>query len=81
MGTCDQQSWNTFARETITTIKNAKFISLCIVEDTQNHQNDRDKIGTLTRKRGMRLEPVKCNTLQLRRKEIRHIHSSYTKES
>ena len=43
-------------------------------------QKDIDRLGSWARKWGMRFQPVKCNMMQLTRKRIKKIHSSYTLE-
>ena len=49
-------------------------------EDTMKLQRDIDRLGSWVRKWGMRLQPVKCNMMQLTRKRIKKIHASYTLE-
>ena len=49
-------------------------------EDTMKLQSDIDRLGSWARKWGMRLQPVKCNIMQLTRKRIKKIHASYTLE-
>ena len=49
-------------------------------EDTIKLQRDIDRLGSWTRKWGMRFQPVKCNMMQLTRKRIKKIHASYTLE-
>ena len=49
-------------------------------EDTVKLQRDIDRLGSWARKWGMRLQPVKCNLMQLTRKRIKKIHASYTLE-
>ena len=48
-------------------------------EDTIKLQRDIDRLGSWARKWGMRFQPVKCNMMQLTRKQIK-IHASYTLE-
>ena len=43
-------------------------------------QSDTDRLGSWARKWGMRFQPVKCNMMQLTRKRIKEIHTSYTLE-
>ena len=43
-------------------------------------QRDIDRLGSWARKWGMRFQPVKCNMMQLTRKQIKKIHASYTLE-
>ena len=45
-------------------------------EDTMKLQ--RDRLGCWSRKWGMRFQPVKCNMMQLTRKQIKKIHASCT---
>ena len=49
-------------------------------ENTVTLQRDIDRLGYWARKRGMRFQPVKCNMMQLTRKQIKKIHASYTLE-
>ena len=49
-------------------------------EDTVKLQRDIDRLGCWARKWGMRFQPVKCNMIQLTRKQIKKIHASYTLE-
>ena len=49
-------------------------------EDTMKLQRYIDRLGCWARKWGMRFQPVKCNMMQLTRKRIKKIHSSYTFE-
>ena len=49
-------------------------------EDTIKLQRDIDRLGSWARKWGMRFQPVKCNMMQLTRKQIKKIHASYTLE-
>ena len=49
-------------------------------EDTVVLQRDIDRLGSWARKWDMRLEPAKCNMMQLTRKGIKQIHASYTLE-
>ena len=49
-------------------------------QDTLKLQRDIDQLGNLARKRGMRLQPVKCNMMQLTRKHSNKIQASYTLE-
>ena len=49
-------------------------------KDTMKLQRDIDRLGSWARKWGMRLQPVKCNMMQLTRKRIKKIHASYTLE-
>ena len=49
-------------------------------EDTIKLQRDIDRLGSWARKWGMRFQPVKCNMMQLARKRIKKIHTSYTLE-
>ena len=48
--------------------------------DTMKLQRDIDRTGSWARKWGMRFQPVKCNMMQLTRKQIKKIHASYTLE-
>ena len=43
-------------------------------------QRDIDRLGSRTRKWGMRFQPVKCNKMQLTRKRMKKIHASYISE-
>ena len=45
-------------------------------EDTMNLQMDNDRLGSWARKWGMRFQPLKCNMMQLTRKQIKKIHAS-----
>ena len=47
-------------------------------EDTIKLQRDIDRLGSWARKWGMRFQPVKCNMMQLTRKRIKKIQTSYT---
>ena len=49
-------------------------------EDTVKLQRDTDRLGCCARKCGMRFQSVKCNMMQLARKRIKKILSSYTLE-
>ena len=49
-------------------------------EDTMKLQSDIDRLGSWARKWGMRFQPVKCNMMQLTRKRIKKIQTSYTLE-
>ena len=49
-------------------------------EDTIKLQRDIDQLGSWARKWGMRFQPVKCNMMQLTRKQIKKVHASYTLE-
>ena len=49
-------------------------------KDTMKLQRDIDRLGSWARKWGMRFQPVKCNMMQLTRKRIKKIHTSYTLE-
>ena len=49
-------------------------------EDTMKLQSDIDRLGCWARKWGMRFQLVKCNMMQLTRKQIKKIHASYTLE-
>ena len=46
-------------------------------EDTMKLQRAIDRLGSWTRKWGMRFQSVKCNMMQLTRKRIKKIHASY----
>ena len=48
--------------------------------DIMKLQRDIDRLGSWARKWGMRFQPVKCNMMQLTRKQIKKIHASYTLE-
>ena len=50
------------------------------IEDTLKLQGDIDPLGNWARKWGMRLQPVKCNMMQLTRKLTNKIQASYTLE-
>ena len=45
-------------------------------EGTMKFQSDIDRLGFWARKWGMRFKPVKCNMMQLTRKQIEKIHAS-----
>ena len=49
-------------------------------EDTLKLQKDIDQLGCWARKWGMRFQPIKCNMMQITRKEIKKIHASYLLE-
>ena len=49
-------------------------------KDTMKLQRDIDRLCSWARKWGMRFQPVKCNMMQLTRKQIKKIHASYTLE-
>ena len=49
-------------------------------DDTMKLQRDIDRLGCWARKWGMRFQPVKCNLMQLTRKQIKNIHASNTLE-
>ena len=49
-------------------------------EDIIKLQRDIDRLGSWARKWGMRFQPFKCNMMQLTRKRIKKIHTSYTLE-
>ena len=49
-------------------------------EDTLKLQKDTDQLGYWARKWGMRFQPVKCNMMQITRKQVKKIHASYTLE-
>ena len=49
-------------------------------EDTLKLQKDINQLGLWARKWGMRFQPVKCNMMQITRKQIKKIHASYTLE-
>ena len=50
------------------------------IEDTLKLQSDIDRLGSWTRKWGMRFQPVKFNMMQLTRKLTNKIQASYTLE-
>ena len=47
-------------------------------KDTMKLQRGIDRLGSWARKWGMKLQPVKCNMMQLTRKRIKTIYASYT---
>ena len=49
-------------------------------EDILKLQKDIDQLGCWARKWGMRFQPVKCNMMEITRKQIKKIHASYTLE-
>ena len=49
-------------------------------EDTAKLHRNIDRLGCWARKWGMRFQPVKCNMMQLTRKQIKKIHTSYILE-
>ena len=49
-------------------------------EDIMKLQRDIDRLGSWARTWGMRFQPVKCNMMQLTRKQIKTIHALYTLE-
>ena len=50
------------------------------IEDISKLQKDIDQLGKWARKRGMRVQPVKCNIMQLTRKWIKKINAVYSLE-
>ena len=50
------------------------------IEDTVKLQKDIDRLGSWTKKWGMRFHPVKCNILQLTKKLTNKFQASYTLE-
>ena len=44
-------------------------------EDTSKLQKDTDQLGKWARKWGMRFQPVKCNIMQLTKKQINAVYS------
>ena len=50
------------------------------IEDTLKLLRDLDRLGNCVRKWGIRLQPVKCNMMQLTRKLTNNIQASYTLE-
>ena len=49
-------------------------------EDTVKLQEDIDRLGCWARSWGMRFQPVKCNIMQITRKQIKKIKASYSLE-
>ena len=49
-------------------------------EETVKLQEDIDRLGCWARKWGMRFQPVKCNIMQITRKQIKKVNASYTLE-
>ena len=49
-------------------------------EETSKLQKDIDQLGYWARKWSMRFQPVKCNMMQITRKQIKNTHASYTLE-
>ena len=49
-------------------------------EDTLKLQKDIDQLGCWARKWGMSFQPVKCNMMQITRKQLKKIHASHTLE-
>ena len=49
-------------------------------EDTSKLQKDIDQLGKWARQWGMRFQPVKCNIMQLTRKQIKKINGVYSLE-
>ena len=49
-------------------------------EDTMKLQRDINRLGSWARKWDMRVQPVKCNMMQLARKHLNKIQASYTLE-
>ena len=47
-------------------------------EDTVKLQEDIDRLGCWARSWGMRFQPVKCNIMQITRKQIKKINASYS---
>ena len=43
-------------------------------------QEDIDRLGSLAKKWGMRFQSVKCNIMQITRKQIKKINASYNLE-
>ena len=50
------------------------------MEDTSKLQKDIDQLGKWARKWGIRFQPVKCNIMQLTRKQIKKINAVYSLE-
>ena len=50
------------------------------IKDTLKLQKDIDQLGCWARKWGTRFQPVKCNMMRIKRKQIKNIHASYTLE-
>ena len=53
------------------------------IKDTENTvklQEDIDRLGCWARSWGMRFQPVKCNIMQITRKQIKKINASYSLE-
>ena len=50
------------------------------IEDTAKLQEDIDRLGYWARSRGMKFQPVKCNIMQITRKQIKKINASYSLE-
>ena len=50
------------------------------IEDTSKIQKDIDQLGKWARKWGMRFQPVKCNIMQLTRKQIKKSNAVYSLE-
>ena len=50
------------------------------IEDILKLQKDTDQLGCWERKWGIRFQPVKCNMMQITRKQIKKIYASYTLE-
>ena len=50
------------------------------IEDTLKFQRDIDRLSNWARKGGMRFQPVKCNIMQVTRKNTNKIQASYTLE-
>ena len=48
-------------------------------EHTLKLQKDIDQLGCWAREWGMRFQPVKCNMIQITRKQIKKIHASYSR--
>ena len=49
-------------------------------EDRVKLQEDIDRLGCWARSWGMRFQPVKCNIMQITRKQIKKINASYSLE-
>ena len=56
------------------------FVEIRIVEDALKLQKDIDLLGSWARKWGMRVQPVKCNMMQLTHKQINKTKAPYTLE-
>ena len=56
------------------------YLEIKDTEDTVKLQEDIDRLGCWARSWGMRFQPVKCNIMQISRKQIKKINALYSLE-